>query len=88
MVCYKCHMAISIMAKNNLQLEQRWRAVCIEKCSTVRERTAQTYLRNKEKAVGFPLTMWATNDDSLWFNQYANINSSYWQEHFYAFGRL
>ena len=58
-------------------MEQRWRAVCIERCK-----------HGSERGLRRPTAeMWQGGTFLLYPIQYSNLNTSYWQSHFYAYGR-
>ena len=59
-------------------MEQRGRAVCIERCK-------HGFRRGLRRPT---IEMWQGGAFLLYPISYASINSSYWQSHFYAFGRL
>lgn len=71
-------------------MEQRWRAVCIEKCKHGSERGLHKPTLEIRQGGAF-LLYYVGNGMMIHCGDpisYANINTSYWQQHFYTFGRL
>ena len=70
-------------------MEQRWRAVCIEKCKHGSGRGLHKPTLEIGKGGAF-LLYYAGDGQMIHCGnpiQYTSINSAYWQSHFYAFGR-
>lgn len=67
-----------MVSKSYFVMEQRWRAVCIERCKHGSGRGLRRPAAEMRQGGAF----------LLYPIGYANLNTSYWQSHFYAYGRL